>query len=285
MSRAMIKPLIISSVVSLQHELESALKLRGHSCTTIYPAHFDHCESAAGESTIVVDIDSVYSAQASELQRFTDAQFERVIAFCRAHDLPLLMLSHGGVFGSGSTQRYRESDIPETNSTDNNPHKILCARESSLRAQLSRYIILRTGPLIAARGENMLTRLLQRIRAGGRVNVASAPRFCPTPQSDVARVICGIIEQLDCGAEPWGAYHYQSADATNCYEFAEAVLAAGQYWNLEQTQLHNEPGAVCPDVLPLLHCQCIRDTFGIQQLSWRRAIPGLLKQIFEGEKA
>jgi hypothetical protein len=36
---------------------------------------------------------------------------------------------------------------------------------------------------------------------------------------------------------------------------------------------------------PLQQCQRIRDTFGIQQLPWRRAIPDLLKQLYQGECA
>jgi dTDP-4-dehydrorhamnose reductase len=164
----------------------------------------------------------------------------------------------------------------------------LLARERHLAERLERLMILRIGPPIAAAGSNLLTHLLAAFRHGGSVPVATEPRFCPTPLADVARVVSGMLDQLDCGAPAWGAFHYHSGDAASCYEFAEVVLAAAaQYWDLggERVHLQAAGGEPWGGVYPLLNCQRIRDTFGIQQLPWRRAIPELLKQVYEGERA
>jgi dTDP-4-dehydrorhamnose reductase len=142
---------------------------------------------------------------------------------------------------------------------------------------------LRTGPLIASCGDNLLTRLLRQLRSGGEVVVPDAQRFCPTPAADVARVIAAIHDQLDCGAACWGIYHYESADPANGYEFAEVVLAAAtQYWPIAEDTAHLHGAATdgAAEIFPLLSCQRIRDIFGIQQLPWRKAIPAMLKQIY-----
>jgi len=115
------------------------------------------------------------------------------------------------------------------------------------------------------------------------VTLPDAQRFCPTPVADIARVIAAIHDQLDCGAMPWGTFHYESADPTNAYEFAEVVLAAAmQYWPMGEgaVQLRSAPADSAADVYPLLNCQRLRDTFGIQQLPWRRTISSVLKQIY-----
>ena len=90
-----------------------------------------------------------------------------------------------------------------------------------------------------------------------------------------------VFSRESCGAPCWGTYHYHSSDAASGYEFAEVVLAAAaQYWDVggAHVQLQAVPGEPYGGVFPLLNCQRIRDTFGVQQLPWRRAVPELLKQ-------
>jgi dTDP-4-dehydrorhamnose reductase len=164
----------------------------------------------------------------------------------------------------------------------------LLRREQYLSEQLQHHVILRTGPLIASGGVNLLSDLLQRFRNDGVVSASSAPRFCPTPAGDVARVISAICDQLDCAAQCWGIYHYHSSDAASSYEFAEVLLAAAmQYWDVGGSRVQLQAAMQEPfgGVFPMLNCQHIRDTFGIQQLPWRKAIPQLLKTIYAGESS
>jgi dTDP-4-dehydrorhamnose reductase len=193
------------------------------------------------------------------------------------------MLSDSRVFPGAAKHRYRENDAVAPLASAGEQ---LLRRERYLGEQLAQHLILRTGPIIAASGDNLLTHLLGRFRRGGAVTVSAEPRFCPTPAADLARIISAIQDQLGCGAPCWGTYHYHSSDAASGYEFAEVVLAAAaQYWDVggAHVQLQAVPGEPYGGVFPLLNCQRIRDTFGIQQLPWRRAVPELLKHIYAGE--
>ncbi len=209
-----------------------------------------------------------------------DDFFAQLIAHCNARDWIWLLLSDGRVFPASSKRRFVETDAPAPSTPAG---KQLLTRENYIADAVERHLVLRVGPVIASHGDNLLTRLLHRMRAGGVVTLPEAQRFCPTPAADVARVVAAIHDQLECGATCWGTYHYESADPVNGYEFAEVVLAAAsQYWPIEEgpVQLCGAPVDSAADVYPLLNCQRLRDTFGIQQLPWRRAIPSLLKQIY-----
>lgn len=234
--------------------------------------------AAAGESVLVIDC--LGGAVNPGAVALAEALFARLIAHCNEREWVWLLLSDSRVFPAPSKRRFAEADAtaPTAHSGEQ-----LRAHEHSITENIARHIVLRTGPLIAGQGDNLLTRLLSRMRTGGVVTLPEAQRFCPTPIADVARVVAAIHDQLDCGAACWGAYHYESADPASGYEFAEVVLAAAtQYWPIDEApvQLCTAPADSAVDVYPLLNCQHIRDTFGIQQLPWRKAIPTMLKQIY-----
>ena len=204
--------------------------------------------------------------------------FVQLISYCCQREWIWLMLSDSRVFSAAQKRRYVESDLPAPSSEAG---QRLLMRENFIADNADRHIILRVGPIIASNGENLLTNLLPQLRTGA-VPPLSAQRICPTPAHDIARVIGAIHDQLDCGATCWGTYHYEGSDPATAYEFAEVVLAAAtQYWPLQpptEASPNTDADAVSL-IYPPLNCQRIRDTFGVQQLSWRRAIPSLLKEI------
>lgn len=204
--------------------------------------------------------------------------FQRLVDDCLARGWPLLMLSDSRVFAAVRNQRYRERDVTAPTSAAGEQ---LLEYERYLAENSERHIILRTGPLLAPTGNNLLTHLVQRLQHGGTIPAATEPRFCPTGVADLARVVAGICDQIDCAAQCWGVYHYHSSDPATYYEFAEVVLAAAsQYWKLgENVHLTVDATEARGSEYPILSCQKIRDTFGIQQLQWRKAIADLLKQI------
>ena len=135
--------------------------------------------------------------------------------------------------------------------------------------------------------DRVMAGLLARFRAGERIALPTIEKCQPTPAADAARVVSAIVDQLSCGAESWGAYHYASSDITDCFEFAEiALAAASQYWDLGRAdpQLVAADDADCELSGPLLNCEKIRDTFGIMQLPWRSAINATIKAIYEAER-
>lgn len=229
------------------------------------------------EPVLVVDCLGAYGNPPAAF--FMDEPFQSLVARCDECNWTWLCLSDSRVFPANGKRRFVETDSPAPSTSAGQQ---LLLRENFIADHIERHIILRVGPVIASAGDNLLTRLLIHMRKGGVVTLPEAQRFCPTPVLDVARVVAAIHDQLDCGACCWGTFHYESADPASGYEFAEVVLAAAtQYWpiNDDPVQLRSAPAESAADVYPLLNCQRIRDTFGIQQLPWRRAIPFLLKEI------
>ena len=110
-------------------------------------------------------------------------------------------------------------------------------------------------------------------------NLASrdiAPEVAFAPGQTVAQVLSG------CGLEAWGIFHYCSPDVTNCYEFAEVLLAAAfQYTEFEEddpTILVAEEAGDERDYR--LECEKIRDTFAIKQQAWRVSVAACVKQFY-----
>lgn len=266
-----------------------ALQLRARNCPfdSVAPAALDAALSKHQEvetdELLVLDCASHHAIQSGRADYFPLTAFQRAVDRCAERGWPLLLVSDSRVFPLGGKQRFRESDDVQPAVAAG---ELLVERERYLSGHLPAHVILRSGPLLAETGDNLLSHWLLRLRAGGAVTASDNPRFCPTPADDVARVIAGIGDQLSCAAQCWGVFHYHSADAASGYEFVEVLLAAAaQYWNVggDHVQLTAVAAEPFGGVFPLLHCQRIRDTFGIQQLPWRKAIPALLKQIYRGE--
>ncbi len=264
-----------------EHGLRAALaeQFRQHRAviTWLTPGQVLTAEFADADEPVLV-VDCLGARGNPFVPWVADELFAELLGHCRERDWIWLMLSDSSVFSATQKRRYVENDLPLPSSDS---ARQLLARENFIADSLDRYLILRVGPVIASSGENLLTQVLPQLRAGV-LPAVDAQRFCPTPAHDIARVIGAMHDQLDCGAGCWGTYHYESSDPATRYEFAEVVLAAAaQYWPL-QPQIESLPSSgteLAALIYPPLNCQRIRDTFGVQQLPWRRAIPSLLKEI------
>ncbi len=196
---------------------------------------------------------------------------------CRAtrhYNAALIHVSDCDVFAGRRSGVYREHDRPDA---EGDRVKRMVKAESYARRRVPRHILLRPGPLISAQGDNVFTRIISRMQKGERL-AFSPDKLSLTPAADVARVIAAIIQQLDCGAEAWGVYHYCCKDATDLYGFAEAILAVGaQYGSLDtdkvQITLNEGEGSHV-----ILSCKQILSAFGIKQRTWRHSLPSIVTE-------
>jgi len=280
-----VKILIVYRDEPLYRALDLQLRQRGYAVRGIALVELadflrEPADAEGEEGSIVIDCASREPGGPVALD---DASFEALAAHCTQRGWPLLLLSDSRVFPVGGKQRYREIDPVQPGSVAG---ELLAARERLLAASLPWHLILRSGPSISATGDNLMADTLARLRGGGAVAVSNGARFCPTPVADLARVVAAICDQLTCNAQCWGVYHYHSSDPTTTYEFAEVLLAAAaQYWPLDTGRVELQIAVDDPvaSLYPLLNCQRVRDTFGIQQLPWRKAIPQLLKTLHADE--
>ena len=201
---------------------------------------------------------------------------------CQQEGAILIHLSTYRVFDGLQQESYNEQDTP-------NPSRVHATSrwqgEEQVRRQCPHHIILRFSWVISERRSNFLTRLLNQINNHHEATVTSDQIGCPTPSSDAARVVIGIIQQLECGAQPWGTYHYASSEAISANTFAEIVInEAAQYRNLKlkkltMNKMESREG-VRPPANAVLDCTLIRNTFGIQSRPWRSTFSDMIRQYY-----
>jgi len=232
------------------------------------------------ESDFVVD--ARLQAAADGAIRVHDIDIDRSLWLARASQAlkqPFMHLSCARVFSGVEERPYREDDYPDAESTI---AQLLVAGETAVRDNAERHVILRMGPVFSPQGMNVITHMLGQLRAGGNLDLKRRQRGCPVATEDAARVISGMLDQFNCGLESWGIYHYCSSDSTNCYEFAEVLLAAAsQYQEFSPGGTELEVAEETEEQIARhLDCSKIRDTFAIKQQPWRASVAGYVKQYY-----
>lgn len=196
-------------------------------------------------------------------------------------DARYLFLSSSHVFRGSLPRAYKESDIPDVSE---GPGVILAQAEDELRQVLDRVLILRLGWLFAGRGPGRFKELLDRLRTGKQVYATDNWRDCPVHTAEVARVVSGIVDQLEVGASDKGIYHYGSAGDTGFFNFCEATVAQAsqreQFSQAASLLKELDPSAIASENRAL-DCSAIRHHFGIQQRPWRDFIERAVNRYVE----
>ena len=230
-------------------------------------------------------VDTRMQAAADGGIRIHDADIDRSLWLARASQtlkIPLMLLSGALVFSGSETREYREDDYPDGESTI---AQLLIAAEMVLRDNCEQHVILRTGPVFSPVGTNAVTQLLEQLHAGGVLALSRRQQGCPLAAEDAARIISAMIDQLGCGMQDWGIYHYSSPDITNCYEFTEVLLAAASQYEDFSTDIVQLAADEHQEIeTRSLDCSKIRNTFAIKQESWRTSIVGQVKQYYSESK-
>jgi len=180
------------------------------------------------------------------------------------------------VFSGQQLAAYRETDQPDAQISYG---AMRWAGEQAVIEHCPRHLILRTGELFSSLGPNVLTNLLDAWRATGSASVSARYHFCPTAVRDAARVILALLQQLSCGIEPWGIYHYCGTDAVSYRDFARLVKQIIESQpDLDLVMEMQEIAEGLPPLSWTMDCGKIRDTFGIKQHAWRAGLTSGVKR-------
>ncbi len=164
--------------------------------------------------------------------------------------------------------------------------EMLRRSEQIIRGRCERHVILRLGPVFSSHGANPLTRILDLLLAGETLALDKGTRSYPVSSKDGARVISGMLDQLSTGAEAWGNFHYCSSDGSNCYEFAEVLLAcASQFREFEALEITLEEREAGQLLTRRLACERLLDTFAIKQVPWRGFVAATVRAFFDERRA
>lgn len=211
------------------------------------------------------------------------AIIEVLAKLCNKHSIILFQPSSYRVFGGTRVTAYSETDEPLPISVLG---QALWQMEQMVRDLCAKYILIRFGWLLDYSADGKVGRLLKRAETLPEVWLADDRRGNPTPVDDAARVILGILQQLDCEAALWGTYHYGGMEATSSLAWGQVALAEARNYRSELTEnIIAKPHIDFPDAAvepqhAVLACKKILHTFGIKQRAWRTVIPELFKRFY-----
>lgn len=279
---------LISRPGSLNDAISSQLTLRERPLVILSMDDIPTLDVKMLRDAIVVDGDALaYLQRHDGFSEDVHAQMltwrRDILQACVAHDIPYLFLSDGRVFDGclAHTGDCVEHDDIEPASVAG---KQLAEYERLVSGFTGQGVVLRTGPLIATQDGNFLSDCLATMREGKVLTLNDTLMACPTPVSDFARVISGLIDQLCCGAPCRGTYHYSSSGSASAYEFAEVVCAfASQFVTPVADIEADDAGVTWRPSVPILSCNKILQDFGVKQLPWRAYLPRMVRAMCEGE--
>jgi dTDP-4-dehydrorhamnose reductase len=202
---------------------------------------------------------------------------------CERSGIRYLLLSSDRVFSGAGGRSLREEDEPDA--TDAVGSGLAEIERRVVQAAPSA-LVLRIGPLFAARPHNLLSITCRNMGEASQAVFDDRAVFCPVANLDAARVVSAILDQLSAGAMASGFYHYCSTDRTTAYGFAEAVLAAAsQYADCGDIAIRPTEDGGEGSTQHVLDCSRLRDAFAIKQVPWRGFINTLVRQYIEGHSA
>lgn len=198
---------------------------------------------------------------------------------CARENAALVQISSWRIFNGQKKDSYTEKDTPDPESVLGNA---FWQGEQQVSQHCPRHIILRLSWIIGEVGHNRVTRLLKSFTAGEVAGTCPLHRGFPTTAADVARVLLAITQQLSCGINVWGTYHYSSAEAVDEYTLAEMVLAeASQYFDVDVNSLPIDKKDNQKAVNACLDSKRLTYTFGIKPRSWKEELPYLVKCYYQ----
>ena len=205
---------------------------------------------------------------------------------CAGRDIPLLHLSSAYVFGGKKKLAYGEHDTPEPAGVYGR-----CSLEGEKRVQtLARHIVLRPGWLFGPHKRGLIKSWIRSIKHHqGEIDLWRR-RLSPTSTEDLASAILAICQQVDCGANVWGAYHYCGLTPSWEKEIAMFTLecAAAQdeeiHGLLDRVNLIEKP-VRAPEIFnSTLSGKRLFDTFGIKARSWREQLKKTVQSLYDASR-
>ena len=249
-----------------------------------------------GRPDAVVDCRLAWHIAAGDVPTAADIERGHWLAkACERSGMRYILLSCDRVFAGLTGRRLRESDPADASAA---PGVQMLELESRVAQAAPSALVLRTGPLFAGVGRNLLTQTLERMDLAATRAAPNAERraaespsrraaefdnrdvFCPVCSADAARVIAAILDQLSVGARACGIYHYSSCDRATAYDFAEAALAAARPWLSSDRRPYAARLSSPKAETRVLDCSRLRNTFAVKQVSWRHFVNAVVQQYY-----
>lgn len=152
--------------------------------------------------------------------------------------------------------------------------------EKAVQQTGCRYMIIRTAWLYSEYGRNFVRTMLALTASKPQLNVVFDQVGTPTYALDLARVICGIIEEGKTDGKE-GIYHYSNEGACSWYDFAKMIAEYSGHLDCDIRPCHSDefPSPVRRPAYSVLDKTKIKNTFGIAIPHWTESLRKCLKNL------
>lgn len=152
--------------------------------------------------------------------------------------------------------------------------------EKAVQQTGCRYMIIRTAWLYSEYGRNFVRTMLALTASKPQLNVVFDQVGTPTYALDLARVICGIIEERKTDGKD-GIYHYSNEGACSWYDFAKMIAEYSGHLDCDISPCHSDefPSPVRRPAYSVLDKTKIKNTFGIAIPHWTESLRKCLKNL------
>ncbi|SFX40895.1 sugar nucleotide-binding protein [Marinospirillum alkaliphilum] len=201
-----------------------------------------------------------------DLQRlaFWDQRLAALTELCELRQAHLLLLSSDLVF---TPDQQAVSELDPANGTSDAAKKLLSIESQA--ASLNNAIILRTPPSLSNSQSGGLSCMVERCHKHKTPENVDYRGL--QPLDDIARVMLGILLQIDAGAQAWGLYHYAGSEPVSQMELMHTLA---RY--LKVTPYPADPSGTTRQGMNTSH---LLETFGVHPRAWRARLPELLEQL------
>ena len=179
------------------------------------------------------------------------------------------------VFDGAKRSPYTEDDAPNPIS---HYARSKLEGERAIEASGCRHLILRTGWVYAARGNNFVRTVLKLARERGELSVVGDQTGSPTSAHELAAATATLLAQ---GPPPDGIYHLSAAGETSWYDYALAIVSLA---GLVDTKVRRITTAEYPTAArrprySVLSNEKIRNAAGIALADWRTPLEAVCRAL------
>lgn len=184
----------------------------------------------------------------------------------------LLHISTDFVFDGKTDKPYVETDRPDP---INEYGSSKLAGEKLLVESGCRHCIMRTEWTYGSAGRNFVSKLVSRAKEKGRLKVVDDQIGSPTATTEVASVICELLERR---AE--GLFHFAAAGYVSRYEMAEFIFQTlGMDVDLRRCSSNDFPSAAKRPLSSRFDCSKIKASLGKPIENWQGPLEKFLRQL------
>ena len=184
----------------------------------------------------------------------------------------VLHISTDFVFDGKSDRPYVETDTPNPINTYG-ASKL--AGEQFLVESGCRHCIMRLEWTYGLGGNNFVTKLIKRAKANKKLKVVDDQIGSPTATTEVAKVICKLLQK-----KPEGLFHFASAGYVSRFEMAKFVFdKLGMSVDLSSCKSANLPSAAARPLNSRFDCSKIKALLDEPIKPWQEPLERFLRQL------